>query len=762
MLLIFLALAFVSVITISSLVPLPALIWAWWLLVPLGLLIIWRRDSLLTRAHLCLLFFMLGAMRLALARPTFDENSLVVWNDQGARAMIGDVIEPPEVRDYTTQVRVAIARVRVGNEWRTVTGLALVNAPREGDVRYGDRIQIYGEPATPFESEDFSYKEYLARQNIHSVVRVYSGAKILERDLGNPFFATLYKLRDHAHRAILATFPEPAASLLAGILLGVESGIPRDLRDAFSATNTAHIVAISGFNIAIIAGILTQFTGRLTQRGAVFIVVAGLVAYTLLVGASASVVRAAVMGSLTVLARALKRPNDALNALAASAIGMTAWNPFFLYDVGFQLSFLATLGLILYVTPLTRTFEKFFARFTSSERAKQIVGGLSDSLIVTLAAQITTTPLIVFAFHRFSPIGLVANFLVLWAQPAVMIFGGIATLAAMIVQPIGQVLAWLALPFLEWTIRVVQAIAALPLPVIEIGRMDVLALFAGYALIFGATLVDWRALRERVGLQPAIALSVLLVLGIWVWNFAATAPDGKTHIVFLDSGGAATFIRTPSGAKILIDGGESPSATLAALGSRLPFWDRTLDLIVLTNANDEHLAGLVPVLERYDAARVIQVDLPSKPNDAQKKWSDLLAQKRVATISAREGIQVALDHEVSLQVSELANNLALARVRAHGSTFLLADNATTNDQATLVREIVEPSTVLVAPKKIAPEFFGAVSPQFALVFAGRTTRDKPAPDLLATLAPATILRTDERGAIEFIVGAQAIAVKTTR
>jgi competence protein ComEC len=322
-----------------------------------------------------LLFFLLGAMRLALARPTFDENSLVVWNDRGARAMIGDVIEPPEVRDYTTQVRVAVARVRVGNEWRDVHGLALVNAPREGDVRYGDRIQIYGEPTTPFASEDFSYKEYLARQNIHSVVRVYSGAKILERDLGNPFFAALYQLRDHAHATILAIFPEPAASLLAGILLGVESGIPRDLRDAFSATNTAHIVAISGFNIAIIAGMLTQFAGRLTQRGAVFIVVAGLVAYTLLVGASASVVRAAVMGSLTVLARALKRPNDALNALAASAIGMTAWNPFFLYDIGFQLSFLATLGLILYVTPLTRTFEKFFTRYTSSERAKQSSAG---------------------------------------------------------------------------------------------------------------------------------------------------------------------------------------------------------------------------------------------------------------------------------------------------------------------------------------------------------------------------------------------------
>ncbi|MBI5304436.1 MAG: ComEC/Rec2 family competence protein [Chloroflexi bacterium] len=762
MLLIYLALAFVVGITLSSLIALPALIWAWWLFFPLGLLLIWRRDPCLTRAHLCLLLFLLGALRLALARPTFDENALVAWNDKGARAMIGDVIDPPEIRDYSTQVRIAITRVRIGNDWCAVNGLALVNAPRESDVRYGDRIQIYGEPTTPPEFEDWSYKEYLARQGIHSLVRIYSGVKTLERDQGNPFFAALYAVRDRAHDTILAIFPEPSASLLAGILLGVESGIPRELNNAFSATNTAHIIAISGFNIAIIAGILTQLAGRVTKRGATFIVIAGLVAYTLFVGASASVVRAAVMGSLSVLARALHRPNDALNALAASAIAMTAWDPFTLYDMGFQLSFLATLGLILYVTPLTRAFENMFTRFTSSARAKQIVGALSDSLIVTLAAQITTTPLIVFAFHRFSPVGLLANFLVLWVQPAVMLLGGTATLVALIVQPVGQVLAWLALPFLEWTIRVVQTIAALPVPAMEIGRLDVLALFLCYAIIFGATLVDWRALRERIGLQPAIALSAMLVLGIWVWNLAVTAPDGKTHVVFLDGGGAATFIRTPSGAKILIDGGESPSATVAALGSRLPFWDRTLDLVVLTNADDAHLAGLVTTLERYDAPRVVQVDLPAKPNDAQKKWNDLLAQKRVAILSARDGVQIALDREVTLEVAGLANNIASARLRAGGSTFLIADNATTNDQATFVREMTDASTVLVAPKKIAPEFFGAVNPQFALVFAGRTARDKPSPDLLATLAPATILRTDERGAIEFIVDAQSLAVKTAR
>lgn len=248
MLLIYLALAWAAGIAIAALVPLSVNLWAWWLFLPLGLLFIWRRDPLLRRAHLCLLCFLLGALRLAFAQPTFDENSLVAFNDHGARALIGDVIDPPEVRDRSTQLRVAITRVREGNTWREVSGLALVQAPREVDARYGDRIQIYGEPATPPEFEDFSYKDYLARQNIHSLIRVYGEVKILERDKGNPFFAALYAFRDRANATILAIFPEPAASLLAGILLGMDSGIPGDLRAAFSTTNTAHIIAISGLN----------------------------------------------------------------------------------------------------------------------------------------------------------------------------------------------------------------------------------------------------------------------------------------------------------------------------------------------------------------------------------------------------------------------------------------------------------------------------------------------------------------------------------
>ena len=419
MLLVYLAAAWSAGIAATTFLSFAPLLWGGWLLLPLGLLLIWRRDPLLRRAHLCLLFFLLGALRYTIALPHFDDHALTSLNDRGAVSMLGDVIDPPEVRDATVNVRVAVTRVKVDQGWRDVSGVALLQAPRETDVRYGDQLQIFGAPTTPPENADFSYKDYLARQGIHSLVR-YSRVTVLARDQGNPFFAALYAFRERALAAIYAILPDPSASLLAGILLGVDAGIPRDVSDAFSATNTAHIIAISGFNIAIVAGILSKLTQRVVgARRATLIVIAGLATYTLLVGAGASVVRAAIMGSLSVLALHYHRQNDALNALAVSALLMTAWNPFTLFDLGFQLSFLATLGLILYVTPLSNRFESALARIVPGERAKQIVGALNDSFIVTLAAQITSTPLIVFAFHRLSLVGLLTNFIVLPVQPSV-------------------------------------------------------------------------------------------------------------------------------------------------------------------------------------------------------------------------------------------------------------------------------------------------------------------------------------------------------
>jgi len=341
-----------------------------------------------------------------------------------------------------------------------------------------------------------------------------------------------------------------------------------------------------------------------------------------------------------------------------------------------------------------------------------------------------------------------------------MIWGGLATLLAMIVPPAGQVIAWIAWAFLEFTIVVVQATARLPFSSFLVGKFDAPILAAYYLLLFGLTHVGWQTIRARVAWRPALALGVALVIGMWVWNLALAAPDGKSHVLFLDGG--TTIVQSPRGARVVIDGGAQPSAVLSALGQRMPFWDRTIDLLVLTDAGDDHLAALVTALERYDVRQIVQVNAPAKPTAAYLKWRDLLTSKRVPSVVAQAALYIALDRAAALEMVAARDETSSAtgRLRAGSVAFLFAESASVDDQTALLKSGDDlASAILIAPRKITNDFVDAVNPQFAILFGGRSARAQPSADLLAALARAAILQTRERGTIEMIVDGNSLLVR---
>ncbi|MFL7791749.1 MAG: ComEC/Rec2 family competence protein, partial [Anaerolineae bacterium] len=392
----------------------------WQVLSVLGLLtffvlLLWRENPRVRLIAICVLFLVAGAGRFLLAVPHFDETSLATYNDAGWVTLEGVVVGEPDERETYTNLRVraeqlalsdgALAGTPDGVEL-DVDGLVLVKADRYPRRSYGDRVLVEGVLETPPILEDFSYKDYLARQGIHSMMRRAEVELLAERQ-ASPILYALFQLKRHAQSTIAAILPEPQAALLTGILLGVETGIPADLMDDFAATGTTHIIAISGFNITIVSGIFFAIAKRLFGKQRAFWVAAvGIAVYTILVGASAAVVRAAAMGILYLVAIRVGRATYAPASLAASAFFMTLLNPHTLWDVGFQLSFAATIGLVLYTEPLEQAFTRALARVTSAERAEKIVGSISEALLVTLAAQITTLPIILNIFGRLSLITL--------------------------------------------------------------------------------------------------------------------------------------------------------------------------------------------------------------------------------------------------------------------------------------------------------------------------------------------------------------------
>ncbi len=368
-----------------------------------------------------------------------------------------------------------------------------------------------------------------------------------------------------------------------------------------------------------------------------------------MVGGSASVVRATIMGVLLLWADHLGRPYAAPNALFASGMLMTFFDPNTLFDVGFQLSFMATLGLMVYARPFANSTHKFLARLFSGNLARQIVDVINDALLVTLAAQVTTFPLLMYYFRQISLVSLIVNPLVLPAQTGVMTFGLLALTTGLVSIPLGQITAWTVWPWLTWTLGVIELFAQLPFASIPLDYVPPIVVAAYYAGLIGLT---WY-LRQPKEQRPAMfkklitprrailvgGLIVLLVVVALSWR-----TDDRLHVYVLNVDGHPALVQTPSGKQILIGGSNSPSSLLSTLGQLLPFWDRDIDLMVVPVGQGDQLNGLLTVLDRYAVKQIMSVDVPTDSR-VGREWWDVITQKGHQPIGLQN---TALDAAVNL------------------------------------------------------------------------------------------------------------------
>jgi competence protein ComEC len=801
MTLVYLTVAWLAGIVLAKTVDIP-----WYVLPPAGLaaflgLLLWREDDRVRWGSVCVLVLALGAGRFLLSVPRFDETSLATYNDVGWVRLEGVVVGEPDERETYTNLRVRTERLTLpGGTGLEVEGLVLVKAERYPRRQYGDRVQVEGLLETPPVLEEFSYRDYLARQDIYSLIERVQ-VTLLAENQANPVRYGLFAFKRYAQSTIASILPEPQASLLTGILLGVDSGIPRDLMDDFSATGTTHIIAISGFNFTIIANILAGLARwSFGKRRAFWVAIGGVAVYTILVGASAAVVRAAIMGVLSLLAQRLGRETYAPASLAAAAFVMTLGNPDVLWDVGFQLSFAATIGLVLYTEPLERFLERALARVTSPERAQEVVSSISEALLVTIAVEVTILPVILYHFGQLSLVTLASNLLVLPVQSYLMMVGGLATLLGLAIRSLGRAVGWVAWVFLTYTIEVVRSLARVGVASMPV-RMDGWMVWGYYALLGGLTwwLAQPKERREALWNElqkPGFFLrarfpraqtrsiagvaGVLLVLAFFVWQ---GVPDGRLHVVFLDVGqGDAIFIETPSGRQVLVDGGPSEPVLLSQLGRQMPFWDRTLDVMVLTHPDLDHVTGLVPVLERYQVDTVIhrQIEMDSEPYD---RWLELVEAEGAAVYRGEAGLHLVLDQGLEMAVlypgaalvdlrEENANNHSIVARLTYGAvSVLLTGDIEAEVERQLVGAIRESplrSTVLKVAHhgsctSTTEEFLEAVDPEIAVISVGEENRfGHPCPEVLGRLADLPIYRTDEHGTVEAVSDGTRVWVEAER
>jgi competence protein ComEC len=762
---------------------LPLNLWQWLSLALGGLIaaIIFHKDLKFRTIFLSLFFIFFAASRWESSTPKIDQEHVAYYADTALDVLlIGWVNTDPDVRDNQTRLEITVEHLSIPalEIEKPVRGSILVTTSPLRTYRYGERVRLRGSLELPPEEGDFSYREYLSRQGIYAWM---PDAHIRSMGLGpvNPILDRLSRWRGKAFDEIQRLFPYPEAPLIAGILLGIESYIPDHLSRAYSATGTTHIIAISGFNITIMAGLAIAVFGRWFGRTRGLLLAGILILlYTIFVGGDAPVVRAAIMGVLALMARFLGRRTHGLTSLVAAATIMTGLDPQVLLDVGFQLSFLATLGLILYAEPLgkiaTAALQHYFPRLDSKRWGNLV----AEMVFFTLAAQITTLPIIAWHFHQISVISIIANALILPLQPFLMILSGIATIVGLIWQPLGSLIARFAWPFSAMTNRLVTLFATIPGGVLYTGTIHPGWIAMYYFGLFGLTALMhsswWPKLRDLFenlfSQRRSIAVSVYLMMmslaSLLIWHSIDHKADGQLHVTILNVGrGEAVLIQTPSGGTLLANGGSSPLRLATALGQYLPYPDRKIDWLLLGGSQYKQIAGL------RDIASMTTIDQVLISGTAESSaYSNLLESFHTAAIPVRlaqSGNRLDLGDGATLEVLHIGSK---------GMTFLLTYGHSRLffplglSPADIPEIVRNQASANITVGLLADEGYEAVNPASLLehlnpriLVVSCATNTCPlgaVPPLRNDISHFPILQTDRYGSIELITDGNQLWITT--
>ncbi len=787
MTLVYVSIAFVVGIYFGSHFYLPLAIALPIIFVALFIALLWRKNRPLLLGGLCIALFLGGALRFG-AVPTGDE--LQDYHNQAVE-IVGVVAEEPEPKDSSLAF-ILSARELNGEE---VTGTVLVRTSRYPIYEYGDLVRATGELEEPPQLEDFDYGAYLARQGIYSVMYYPDDVELIATGQGPQPLQAIYSFRHRMGEVLGESLAEPEGSLAQGILLGLRHNIPSSLYEDFQRSGTAHLLAISGLNMAIVGSILLSVSvwlfGR--RRPTYFVVTLSVLwLYALLAGMSPSVIRAAIMVSLFLLAAFLGRQRSGITALAFAAAIMVAINPQILWQVSFQLSFLSVLGLIL----LAPTFQ----RWGQKTKAPNVV---VDSFAYSLGATLAILPLVAYYFGYISLVGLPATFLVLPAQPGIIVLSALVGFVGLFALPLAQVIGWVDWLFLGYMVVVVKGFAALPLSSLEAIAVDAYWIWLYYGIFGGAIWLGTR--RKHISLKAGArktasaltsfsrripakwVLFPLFIIAILVWVAAAVAPEtGKLSVSILDVGqGDAILVTTPAGQNTLIDGGPSPEGVCFELGQHLPFWDRTIDLVVLTHAHDDHVTGLVEVLRRYQVGQVLYPQGIDCDSNAYDEWLNVIDEKGIESTRAQAGQVIQLGDGATLEVlhppldllpgteSDIDNNGVVLRLEMGEVSFLLAADLYADGELYLIDRGLElRSTVLKvghhgSSTSTSSEFLAVVSPQVAAISVGADNPfGQPSDEVMARLSERLgqdrVYLTSERGTITFTTDGQRLWVETER
>ena len=670
------------------------------------------------------------------------------------------------------------------------------------DLKYGDKIRFSGEFIEATKQRNyggFNYKQYLKTLKIYGSIKVEE-IEVIASNQTNLFFRITNEIAFNIKQKIDSFMKKEDAAILKGLLLGDTREIADEVQENFRISSISHILAVSGMHVTyVIMGIKMLFESHLGKRKTKFIIIIFLILYTFITGFSPSIVRASVMGILLVGAEILHRKNDIWNSIAISLLLILFYNPFLIMNVGLQFSYLGTIGIIVFHKNILKLLKDIKTKnkkwkYQYNKKIMKFINKVKEVLAVTISAQLTILPVMIYHFNLLGIYFFITNLLVSIIIGPIIMLGAIAIFFSIFLFPITQILR-VILEILIKSLIVISNFSKIPFSKIYVATPKIYDIILYFILIFLFNLLytlyhskelnrtQMRArnlialIRYKVFMNRGKYKKIIFIL-VFIIIFISITPK-KLNIHFVDVGqGDCTFIVTPRKQTILIDGGGSASKEYdVGKNTLLPYvLDRgytKLDYIFISHFDQDHVAGILTILEELKVETVI---IPKQEENTEnyQKFLELIKEKRIKVNIIKKGDRVNIEKNVYFDIlwpekeqikENVINNNAIVMKMHYGNFSILFTGDIEEKAEEKILKVYEGKERLLNANilKVAhhgsktsttEKFLKWVNPKAALIGVGKNNLFKhPSEKTIENLRKhnVTIYRTDENGEITITI-----------
>lgn len=446
----------------------------------LGLILIsvfWKYKKLAVLGF-CFIFLVFGIWRHYLAELKIFKSEVRELNKLNQEiTLIGKVSTEPDIREKRQKLKIENCKLEINEKLQDISGAILITTNRYPQYQYGDNLKIRGKLEAPKEIEDFNYPGYLAKDGIYSII-YFPKIEIIEREKYDGFFSLLFskilKIKNKLRESIYRNLSPPQSTILTSLILGDKKHLSEELKEKLNAVGLRHITAVSGLHVAVLTNILMTALIALGfwRQQAFYFTIILISFFVLMTGLQSSAIRAGLMGFFLLLAQHLGRQNASERTIVFACALMLFQNPLLLkFDIGFQLSFLAILGII-YFLPSFQDWLKFI-KFKNAR----------DILAMTFSSYLFTLPILIYNFGSFSLVSPLTNLLVLPILSWVMIFGFLAAILGVFSQVLGWIFSLPSWFLLTYIIKIINYFSSIPFGQVKIENFHWIFLLISYLIL---------------------------------------------------------------------------------------------------------------------------------------------------------------------------------------------------------------------------------------------------------------------------------------